>query len=234
MDRKCVYTVLIGKYDSLKLPSVISPGWEYICFTDNHELKSDIWDIRFIDCDTDLNATKNSRKVKILSHQFLGNDYNLSVFVEGKIRINCNLDDFLTHVIKVDDRKADLILPVHPIRKCIYDEFNACVKSNRETAEVAQKLKSFYEKEQYPHNYGLNSCTMLIKKNSDNLNTFMDRWWEMVRDWSQRDQLSFNYILWKYNGLIQISSFDHRLVTGKKGNYFIQYHHGMDDREKRL
>ena len=28
------YTVLSGDYDTLKKPTVITPGWKYVCFTD--------------------------------------------------------------------------------------------------------------------------------------------------------------------------------------------------------
>jgi hypothetical protein len=27
----------------------------------------------------------------------------------------------------------------------------------------------------------------------------MEKWWEMILNYSRRDQLSFNYIAWKYN-----------------------------------
>ena len=33
--RKVAYTYIIGNYDSLKEPSVITEGWDYICFTDD-------------------------------------------------------------------------------------------------------------------------------------------------------------------------------------------------------
>jgi hypothetical protein len=26
----------------------------------------------------------------------------------------------------------------------------------------------------------------------------MEKWWEMILNYSKRDQLSFNYIVWKY------------------------------------
>ena len=32
--RKVVYTCISGNYDTLDEPRVVTPGWEYICFTD--------------------------------------------------------------------------------------------------------------------------------------------------------------------------------------------------------
>jgi hypothetical protein len=50
----------------------------------------------------------------------------------------------------------------------------------------------------------------------------MERWWEMIRDFTRRDQLSFNYVFWKHGGkylslswdLIKISYF----ITDYKHN----------------
>ena len=44
--RKAIYTFIIGNYDTLKTPGVMTPGWDYICLTDNPTLKSTIWDVR--------------------------------------------------------------------------------------------------------------------------------------------------------------------------------------------
>lgn len=43
-----VYTVITGIYDALKEPAYVSPEFDYICFTDNRELKYSIWDKRYI------------------------------------------------------------------------------------------------------------------------------------------------------------------------------------------
>ena len=43
--RKVVYTCISGNYDTLKDPTVVTPGWEYICFTDQKVI-SNVWTIR--------------------------------------------------------------------------------------------------------------------------------------------------------------------------------------------
>ena len=45
MNNKCIYTYIIGGYDSVKEPKVVTPGWDYICVTDNPNLKSEVWNI---------------------------------------------------------------------------------------------------------------------------------------------------------------------------------------------
>ena len=52
----------------------------------------------------------------------------------------------------------------------------------------------------------------------------MEKWWEMIKDYSKRDQLSFNYVFWKYNGEYRSIPWD--LISMK---YFTtDYKHGKE------
>ena len=60
---KVVYTAILGSiYDDLKEPTVISPGWKYVCFTDQ-PLQSNIWEIRPVP--TTGNPQRQARELKI-------------------------------------------------------------------------------------------------------------------------------------------------------------------------
>ena len=50
MIKKCIYTAIIGDYDNLysSINNVKTDGWNYICFTDNKNLKSDFWKIIYV------------------------------------------------------------------------------------------------------------------------------------------------------------------------------------------
>ena len=43
-NKNAIYAFTVGEYGSLKEPLVKTEGWDYILYTDNKELKSDIWD----------------------------------------------------------------------------------------------------------------------------------------------------------------------------------------------
>ena len=45
-NKNVCYTVIVGQYDSLKEPQYISDNFDYICFTDQTNFKSNVWDIR--------------------------------------------------------------------------------------------------------------------------------------------------------------------------------------------
>ena len=44
--KKIVYTAIMGEYDNLLDPAVINQDVDYVCFTNNKRLKSDIWNHR--------------------------------------------------------------------------------------------------------------------------------------------------------------------------------------------
>ena len=48
MNKNCIYTAIIGDYDNLYTPKIVTEGWDYICFTDNKKLKSDFWTIKYV------------------------------------------------------------------------------------------------------------------------------------------------------------------------------------------
>lgn len=60
------------------------------------------------------------------------------------------------------------------------------------------KLKNM--KKRYPENNGLISTGVILRRHNDpKIIETMDAWWNEVENFSKRDQMSFNYIAWKYN-----------------------------------
>ena len=93
MNNKVVYTTIFGEYDTLVNPHFIEKGWDFICFTDNENLSSDVWEIR--KCTpyyTDL--TRSAKRYKILPHRFL-KEYGYSIFVDGNMTVRGYVDQLL-------------------------------------------------------------------------------------------------------------------------------------------
>ena len=80
-----VYTCITGGYDSLKDPLVVNKDVDYICFTDNARLNSNVWKIRSIPEELKmLSNVKKQRIVKICPHRYLP-EYDVSVWIDGNI-----------------------------------------------------------------------------------------------------------------------------------------------------
>jgi len=64
-NKLVVYTALFGDYDDLIEPKEKFEGCDFICFTDQKHLTSDIWEIRLVE-ECDLPPNMMNRKYKIL------------------------------------------------------------------------------------------------------------------------------------------------------------------------
>lgn len=193
-----VYTCITGGYDNLMEPVVINPGVDYICFADNPGMKSKNWKIVPIPEELKgLSEVKQQRGVKILAHRYLS-DYDISVWVDGAVQVRGNVKEYLK---SLDFNNFSVFIPEHPVRKCIYTEKDACIKAKKikgEGIELAEKQMKRYREENFPSNYGLVQTNVMVRRHNDPYSKeLMEKWWEELKNYSHRDQLSFNYALWK-------------------------------------
>ncbi len=189
--KKCVFTCITGLYD--KLSDIRrEPGFDYICFTNNPLLKSATWSV--IHIDDILSDLVLARKVKLLAHQYLP-DYDLTIWMDAPIIVKESITSFLENECELD--RYDMVCFKHSRRDCIYDEIEACVNLGKETPKRAGRIRSFLEEQQYPAHNGLIESTVMVRKNKREINQLMEDWYSILIRYSRRDQLSFNYCLWK-------------------------------------
>ncbi len=98
-----IYTVIIDGYDTLKEPEFLDENCDYVCFTNDKKLTSEIWQIRLIE-ETHLDNTRLQRMYKILPHRFLS-EYEYSIYIDGNVRIIGCFRDF----VKKEWRGASLL-----------------------------------------------------------------------------------------------------------------------------
>lgn len=105
-----------------------------------------------------------------------------------------------------DDRQ--LAVAKHPWRDCVYDEVKAVVQARKETGKNAFRLAAFLKSAGYPANNGLAATTVLIRRHTEEMRQFNDLWWSMIRQYSWRDQLTFDYVSWKLGIQYQVLPWD--------------------------
>jgi len=186
--KKVAYTAVIGSYDQPREPSVISDGWRYILYTDL-DIKSDVWEV--VKVGSGRTPRENiyiARMIKILFHEFV--DARLSLWVDANIQINCDLNEFSKK------HTSEWVTMSHPRRKGIYQESKACQHATEQKLIKAQMEQ--YRSEYYFADNGLISSGILLRKNRKNVREFCEKWFGEIDKYSIRDQLSFNYVLWKH------------------------------------
>ena len=203
-NRNVIYTCITGNYEPLDDPMKISEGFDYICFT-NSNLKSDIWEMRPIPEElNDLSEVKKQRCIKINPQRYLP-EYDLSVWVDGSIKLLKDINEFISG--NCSDVES-IYIPKHPSRNCIYKEMETCIKLRKDKESNIAPQREKYKEEGYPENYGLVQSNIIIRRhNEPDCIKLMETWWYELKNGSHRDQLSFNYAMWR-NPEVQVKFLD--------------------------
>ena len=221
--RKALYTINFDGYDKLHEPLVITPGWDYICFTDNPSLKSQVFEIRGVQ--SLYKGHLVAREYYINSQKYLP-DYDLTIMIGGQIQVNCDLDKFIK---KYCDLGCDFNMMEH-CRNCTYKEAKENKKFFGDAGKkMIEKQMVKYANDGLPADFGLFAHGIIVRRKSKEIAEHERLWWKEVKnpDYVTRDQLSFMYVLWKYS-LVTVNGF---------GDYwdilhsdFLIYKHGTDRR----
>ena len=211
VNKKVIYTAIFGGYDKLPEPTFIPEGWDFICFTDSN-IQSDIWTIKNVPAIYE-DSTRNARKHKLLPHRLFPN-YDYSLWVDGNIIIQSDVNELIEQYLQdanlaVHDHNQNVLDP----RNCVYKEADTIFyfgKKNgnyKDDPKVIHKQVQGYADEGYPQDNTLAVTMQVLRRHNepDCIKT-METWWQEIKYKSKRDQLSFNYSMWK---------------TGMKFNYFV-------------
>lgn len=197
--KKVVYTILFGKYDNVH-NLVKEKGYDYFMLTDQRlDNQSKInWTILSFrpkkKYKNKIYRIKKQRFYKTHPHLLFQN-YDLSIYVDASYAIKGNLDEFLLRILS---QNKSIYMLEHPCRNTINNEFSAVVKYNKDKVNNVVHIKNIYNEEKFPDDNGLAETCLIIRKHNDfECQNFMEQWFQQIKLYSHRDQLSFNYIWWK-------------------------------------
>lgn len=226
MNKKAVYTAIIGKYDDICQPLVVNSDFDYILFSDAKGIDQiGIWQVRHIDI-INGNNKLTSGYVKTHPHVLLP-EYEITIWHDANVQIkDC-------YLYQVADNEPNMSMGgvVHPSRNCIYDECEVLISTGK--ASLFSVLVQMYAmlKDKYPHKFGLHETGLLIRKNCDIVNKTNDLWWECIKHRCLRDQASFDYVCWK-NKLIVNNIFEKAEENVRNSIHFNYYTHIVNKDDK--
>lgn len=206
MKKRVIYTCITGGYENIVDPLFVNLDWDYICFTDmkpNDKKVStlnSIWTFKPIPSNLlGLSPVKQQRMIKICPHLYLP-EYTESLYVDGSIDIISDINPFIQDYCK----DCDIVIRNHPDRNCIYDEAFTVIRVGKDSASIVEPQINRYKCSGFPHNFGLNETGIIYRKhNEPRVVKIMEAWKNEILIGSHRDQLSFNYVLWKLNEKIK-------------------------------
>ncbi len=196
-NNKVIYSALVGHYDEIRQPEVISEEFDYIIFSnDIPEKQLGIWEIRPIHYFNPI-QTKIARYVKTHPEELLP-EYDYSVWMDLNVLIKSNL--IYTKVTELIQQNILVSSMYHLGCQCIYEEMFRVLDRRYEHENIILNWGHYLRQENYPLDNGMFETNILFRSHKNKQIAEMDKlWWWCIEKYSRRDQLSFNYALWKFN-----------------------------------
>lgn len=187
-----VVTASIGeRRPRLRTPLSVRRGVDFICFTDNPELKSDVWKIihrtRILD-----DPCRDAKRFKVLIHEHV--DADASIWIDRHCRLKVD-------ALGVFDEFTEDLSLVRHYRRCIYHEARACMDRGKDCHRLIKRSISEYRAGGHPPRWGLFWGGIIFRRHNDRTREFADRWWNLIQNGSRRDQLSLPVAIRKTKGL---------------------------------
>lgn len=196
-----IYTAIFGGYDKL-IPQPELENVDFICFSDR-PLKSSSWEVRVVQPLYENDHTRNNRLYKILPHKYLP-EYKVSIYIDGNFLVLEDVHNLSQFILQRASMGAFCHTPpIENSRNCVYEEYKHILSFlekglELDDPEILEEHIQFLHEEKYPRHNGLIAGGVLLRNHQDiEVQRAMELWWEIVRNKSKRDQLSFNYVAWK-------------------------------------
>lgn len=191
-QKATVYTAVIGKYDFLADPEYVSDDIRYVCFTDDRDLHSDIWDIRQVD--SDMGNTLKARHIKMFPQEYL-EDMDLTIWIDAKYKIIGNLLDYCKRYW----RGSGMLCFPHFKWESLCDEVSFLITYRPQWKKEYIFQAADYLKEGLPDEYDTFDTGCIVRQAGNKaVDEVMRMWWDqLVKYNNPRDQIPFRYSLWK-------------------------------------
>ena len=120
-------------------------------------------------------------------------DYKYHIWLDGSIQ----LLESPKKLVETYMKEHDVCAFKHPDRVNAYQEADKVILWNLDNKDVVIRQIKHLKDAGYPDNHGLCETGVVARKNTNTIRKFSELWWSMINNFSIRDQLSFNYCLWK-------------------------------------
>jgi hypothetical protein len=220
--RICVYTVLLGGYDTL-LEQVVAANSkaDFLCFSDSQSIVSETWRLERVDPLLPQDLHRSSREYKILGHPVL-QQYDVTICIDASVLLRSTPEQIVAQLLP---EEFDMALLAHSYRDTVLDEFDEVVRLNYDDRfRVYEQLTDYAV--HFPEALDARPLWggMLIRRNTQNVADAMRIWFYQVLRYSRRDQLSLPFAL-QTAGLtphvVELDNFQSELhewpvITGRK------------------
>ena len=200
----CIYTVNTGLYDGMNIYLQKQPI-DTLYYTDSFPLIYKCIEKGLIPfyVDTHNKETKLAQRlIKTNPSAYVPHHYAISIYVDANIQFKKPINNTykimmnLVNELKKDDT-LDLICFSHPTRRGVLEEAACVIIHHLVSTEVLNKMYNLYHVDNFKDDVGLTETNCLIRKHVPLIRFHED--WNKCITICRRDQLSFDFLLFKHN-----------------------------------
>jgi len=196
-----IYSALYGEVDQLHDPIGFKDGEAlFVCFTDRKDIKSDYWNIIYLESQE--NSRLAAKYWKIFGYKEFTKYAKYVVWVDSSIKIIDSLMPLFENK-SLQFKNASILTFHHPKRDCAYSEILWVFLMGKDSIGSLLKTWIFLKRNHYVCGQGLIAGTVIVRKggteNDSLLNDLMSEWWQCIKRYSTRDQLTFNFLASRKN-----------------------------------
>jgi hypothetical protein len=185
-NKYLIYTVCTNNYDKIPKPKIYQ-GFDYWLFTDDPHLHVQGYQTKVIQKQSD--PIKLQREIKIRSCEYT-KGYSLTIYHDANIELTNNPLQLIRQFFK-----GGMLTTIHQHRTNIKQEAKRIVELAKDSQQsVDFTLNSLSD---YPDNLGLWETGIMIRDKS--VRELEELWWQLLKQYSHRDQLTLPYAAWKTN-----------------------------------
>lgn len=203
MNKTLIYTVITGNYDPIKQPLVVEEGVEYVLFTNNSEIiDAGVWKVVQIPSEewpgrtARENNILQSRKVKMLPHEYLPEVAGWSIYIDADMVIKRPLTELLSKL------QPETLFAAcrHSYCKNVQEEIADLLAKNMVQPEQVKEQWNKYSEWGFRDDLGISENGLLIRRHNDRrVQKLMEFWWSEYQQGCLRDQVSLMPCIYKSN-----------------------------------
>jgi hypothetical protein len=192
-NRIVAFTAITGDYDTLRVPRTLDPEIDYVCFSDTPRSDLGLFEIRALPFRHD-DPVRAARHVKTHPH-LLFPDHDIAIWMDATIVIASDVKPLIANLMAAGQPVGGI---PHPRRHAVYDEAYHCARCRKDDLAVIAAQAARYLAAGVPKELAVSDTSFMIwNLRHAAAAAVLDTWWNEIESGSRRDQISFNYALWR-------------------------------------
>jgi hypothetical protein len=159
-----------------------------------------------------LGQRMDAKIYKVLSHWFIDDEW--AVWIDGSIKLKLTEQQLINMT-----KPYNVGVFYHPGRRCVYGEGEHCINRKKDDPAKIRKQLNYYREIGYPEMNGLAFCGIIIRRQTKKVKELNEEWWEHIKAFSVRDQISFPVV---FDGYIKYLSYTGGFLDN---DCFTKYYH---------